>query len=562
MTATLVAKDVAGGYAHRVLFDHLDLTVTPGDVVGVVGANGAGKTTLLRVLAGDLAPLEGTVTRAPADAFVGWLPQEHARVTGETVGAYVARRTGCAAATAAMDAAAAALADPPDGAHPDDLADVYSAALDHWLATGAPDLDERLAATLVDLGLETGTPAPESALMTDLSGGQAARVGLAALLCSRFDVVLLDEPTNDLDLDGLARLEEVVQGMRGGVVLVSHDREFLSRSVTRVLELDLAQHTNTVFGGGYDSFLEEREVARRHRREEYEEFAERKADLVARARTQREWSSQGVRNAIRKAPDSDKHRRRAASESSEKQAQKVRQMESRIARLEEVVEPRKEWVLEFTIGSAPRSSSVVSTLSDAVVRRGDFVLGPVSLQVNAGERIGITGPNGAGKSTLLRLLFGDLEPDSGDARLSANVAIGEGDRPVASALHRSAAARRALRGVRPRLHQRRGPHPAREVRVTRRPRQPAGERAVAGGAHQGGVGVAASPRHQCPGARRADQSPRPCRDRTTGIGTRLLRRCTAAGDTRPSDAGQCARRPALARRGRARHRAVRSSPYL
>ena len=427
MTATLVAKDVAGGYAHRVLFDHLDLTVAPGDVVGVVGANGAGKTTLLRVLAGDLAPLEGTVTRAPADAFVGWLPQEHARVTGETVGAYVARRTGCAAATAAMDAAAAALADPPDGAHPDDLADVYSAALDHWLATGAPDLDERLAATLVDLGLETGTPAPESALMTDLSGGQAARVGLAALLCSRFDVVLLDEPTNDLDLDGLARLEEVVQGMRGGVVLVSHDREFLSRSVTRVLELDLAQHTNTVFGGGYDSFLEEREVARRHRREEYEEFAERKADLVARARTQRDWSSQGVRNAIRKAPDSDKHRRRAASESSEKQAQKVRQMESRIARLEEVVEPRKEWVLEFTIGSAPRSSSVVSTLSDAVVRRGDFVLGPVSLQVNAGERIGITGPNGAGKSTLLRLLFGDLEPDSGDARLSANVAIGEID---------------------------------------------------------------------------------------------------------------------------------------
>lgn len=427
MTATLVAKDVAGGYAHRVLFDHLDLTVAPGDVVGVVGANGAGKTTLLRVLAGDLAPLEGTVTRAPADAFVGWLPQEHARVTGETVGAYVARRTGCAAATAAMDAAAAALADPPDGAHSDDLADVYSAALDHWLATGAPDLDERLAATLVDLGLETGTPATESALMTDLSGGQAARVGLAALLCSRFDVVLLDEPTNDLDLDGLARLEEVVQGMRGGVVLVSHDREFLSRSVTRVLELDLAQHTNTVFGGGYDSFLEEREVARRHRREEYEEFAERKADLVARARTQREWSSQGVRNAIRKAPDSDKHRRRAASESSEKQAQKVRQMESRIARLEEVVEPRKEWVLEFTIGSAPRSSSVVSTLSDAVVRRGDFVLGPVSLQVNAGERIGITGPNGAGKSTLLRLLFGDLEPDSGDARLSANVAIGEID---------------------------------------------------------------------------------------------------------------------------------------
>ncbi|GAB39982.1 putative ABC transporter ATP-binding protein [Gordonia sputi NBRC 100414] len=428
MTASLVAKDIAGGYAHRVLFDHLDLTVAPGDVVGVVGANGAGKSTLLAVLSGSLAPLEGTVTRAPADAFVGWLPQEHERVPGETVAQYVARRTGCAAASEAMELAAAALADeaPASGAE-DDPADVYSAALDHWLATGAADLDERLPAVLADVGLRTGDTPPEDALMTGLSGGQAARVGLAALLCSRFDIVLLDEPTNDLDLDGLARLEEVVSGMRGGVVLVSHDREFMARCVTRVIELDLAQHTNTVYNGGYESFLEEREVARRHRREEYEEFAEKKADLVARARTQREWSSQGVRNAMRKAPDNDKIRRRAASESSEKQAQKVRQMESRIARLDEVAEPRKEWVLEFTIGSAPRSSSVVATVANAVVRQGDFTLGPVSLQVNAGERIGITGPNGAGKSTLLRLLTGSVTPDEGTSSLGASVAIGQID---------------------------------------------------------------------------------------------------------------------------------------
>jgi ATPase subunit of ABC transporter with duplicated ATPase domains len=414
MTATLVAKDLAGGHAHRVLFEHLDLTVAPGDVIGVVGANGAGKTTLLRLLAGDLVPLAGTVSRSPSDAFVGWLPQEHQRVPGETVGEYVARRAGCTAAQEAMDVAADLLADPDMTVGTGDPADVYAAALDHWLATGAADLEDRLPVVLAELGFATDDP--ESLLMTDLSGGQAARVGLAALLCSRFDVVLLDEPTNDLDLDGLARLEEVVAGMRGGVVLVSHDREFLARSVTRVVELDLAQHTNTVYGGGYEAYLEEREVARRHKREEYEEYAERKADLVARARTQREWSSQGVRNAIRKAPDNDKIRRRAAAESSEKQAQKVRQMESRIARLEEVVEPRKEWVLEFSIGSAPRSSTVVATLNNAVVRHGDFTLGPVSLQVNAGDRIGITGPNGAGKTTLLRLLLGQIEPDEGSAR--------------------------------------------------------------------------------------------------------------------------------------------------
>ncbi|SFS15113.1 ATPase components of ABC transporters with duplicated ATPase domains [Agrococcus baldri] len=437
MTATLVAQSLAGGHGHRTLFDSLDLTVAPGDVVGVVGVNGAGKSTLLRILAGIDEPQAGSVSLAPADAFVGFLPQEHERVPGESVVEYIGRRTGTARATREMDVAAAALADPApaSGADP---ADVYASALDRWLASGAADLDERLPIVLAELGLEVDG----GAMMTSLSGGQAARVGLAALLLSRFDIVLLDEPTNDLDLDGLERLEAFVQGLRGGVVLVSHDREFLARCVTRVLELDLAQSSNRIYGGGYDSYLEERATVRRHAREQYDEFAEKKADLVARARTQREWSSQGVRNAMKKAPDNDKNRRRAMTESSEKQAQKVRQMESRIARLDEVEEPRKEWQLEFTIGAAPRSSSVVSTLSGAVLRQGDFTLGPVSLQVNAGERIGITGPNGAGKSTLLRALLGTQAPDEGSASLGASVQIGEidqarsllaGTRPLATA---------------------------------------------------------------------------------------------------------------------------------
>jgi ATPase subunit of ABC transporter with duplicated ATPase domains len=427
MTATLVAKGLAGGYAHRTLFESLDLTVAPGDVVGVVGVNGAGKSTLLRILAGVVEPQAGSVTLAPGDAFVGWLPQEHERLEGETIAAYIARRTGCAEATSEMDAAAAALAEPPSTSSVTgpmiDPADTYSTALERWLASGAADLDERLPVVLADLGL---TLDPD-ALMTSLSGGQAARVALAALLLSRFDIVLLDEPTNDLDLDGLERLESFVTGLRGGAVLVSHDREFLARCVTRVLELDLAQGANRVFGGGYDSYLEERETARRHKREEYDEFAEKKADLVGRMRVQREWSSQGVRNAMKKAPDNDKIRRKASVESSEKQGQKVRQMESRIARLEEVDEPRKEWQLEFTIGAAPRSSTVVSTLGDAVFRQGGFTLGPVSLQVNAGERIGITGPNGAGKSTLLRALLGRQAADEGTASLGASVRVGEID---------------------------------------------------------------------------------------------------------------------------------------
>ena len=418
MSATLVAKGLSGGHGHRTLFEGLDLTVTPGDVIGVVGANGAGKTTLLRLLAGAGTPFAGTVTTAPSDAFVGWLPQEHERVPGERVRDYVARRTGAADATAAMEAAAGELGSDVVGAD-----DTYAVALDHWLASGAPDLDDRMPAVLAELELEVGP----DALMTTLSGGQAARAALASLVLSRFDVVLLDEPTNDLDLAGLERLERFVQGLRGGVVLVSHDREFLSRCVTRIIELDLAQHAVSVHNGGYESFLTEREVARRHARESYDEFAGTKADLQARARTQREWSSKGVRNAMKKSPDNDKMRRAAATDSSEKQARKVRQMESRIARLEEVEEPRKEWALQFSIAAAPRSSSVVATLSDASLRRGDFAFGPVSVQVEARRRIGITGPNGAGKSTLLNLLLGRLAPDTGRAGRGASVAVGEID---------------------------------------------------------------------------------------------------------------------------------------
>ena len=420
MSAHLVAKDLAGGHAHRTLFEGLDLTVAPGDVVGVVGANGAGKTTLLRILAGDLAPLGGSVSTAPSDAFVGWLPQEHERLPDETVAQYLARRTGVTAATEAMERDAVALGEPDA---PAAVEEAYARSLDHWLASGAADLEDRLGPTLADLGLDVDPATP----MTALSGGQAARAALAALVLSRFDLTLLDEPTNDLDLAGLERLESFVSGQRAGVVLVSHDREFLARVVTRIVELDLAQHAVHVYDGGYEAYLEERAIARRHARERYEEYAETKADLVKRARVQREWSSQGVRNAIKKAPDNDKIRRKASVESSEKQAQKVRQMESRIARLEEVAEPRKEWSLQFSVGAAPRSSSVVATLDEATARLGDFTLGPVSLQLSAGDRIGVTGPNGAGKTTLLRLLLGRLAPTTGRAALGASVAIGEID---------------------------------------------------------------------------------------------------------------------------------------
>jgi ATPase subunit of ABC transporter with duplicated ATPase domains len=418
VSATLVARGLAAGHGARVIFSDLDLVVAPGDVVGLVGVNGAGKSTLLRTLAGDLPAGEGSVTLSPPNATVGYLPQEAERRPGETVLAAIARRTGVAPAQAAMDAATEHLADGKPGAD-----DAYGDALERWLALGGADLDERAEEVVARVAPGVGLDAETAGL----SGGQAARVGLAVLLLSRYDVLLLDEPTNDLDLAGLDQLERFVQESRAGVVVVSHDREFLSRTVTRVVELDLPQQLVRVVDGGYEAYLAEREVARRHAREEYDEYAGTKAGLEARARTQRAWMDKGLKNAVRKQKDPDKHVRNFQRATSEKQAAKARQTDRRIERLEVVEEPRKEWELRMTIAAAPRAGAVVATLRGAVVRRGGFTLGPVDLPVVWRDRLAITGPNGSGKTTLLGALLGRVPLDEGTASLGPSVRIGEVD---------------------------------------------------------------------------------------------------------------------------------------
>ncbi|MFV2017730.1 ABC-F family ATP-binding cassette domain-containing protein [Micromonospora sp. LOL_023] len=418
MSATLIVRDLSAGHGDRQLFTGLDLVVAPGDVIGLVGANGAGKSTLLRILAGAEPPESGTVTRNPPTANVGLLPQEPQRRPGETVRDFLARRTGVAAAQQAMDAAAEALAAGGAGAD-----DEYAVALERWLDLGGADLDERAGQVVADLGLTVALDRP----MTALSGGQAARAQLASLLLSRYDVALLDEPTNDLDLAGLARLEQFVTGLRAGTVLVSHDREFLARTVTRVVELDLVQQQVNHYGGGYAGYLEEREVARRHAREAFEEYADTRAGLEARARTQRAWMEKGVRNARRKATDNDKFGPNFRAETAEKQAAKARQTDRMIERMEVVEEPRKEWELRMEIAAAPRSGAVVAVLRQAVVRRGEFALGPVDLQIDWADRVAVTGPNGSGKSTLLAALLGRLPLDSGESWLGPGVVVGEVD---------------------------------------------------------------------------------------------------------------------------------------
>ena len=423
MPATIQARGVTAAQGERVLFTDLDLVVAPGDIVGLVGPNGAGKTTLLRILAGERPPDRGAVQVSPTGAHLGYLTQEPQLLPDETVRAHLARRTGVTAAQIDFDAASAALAEGAAGAD-----DQYGTAFETWLALGAADFDERLAEVVSRIGLDVDLDLP----MTALSGGQASRVGLAALLLSRFDAYLLDEPTNDLDSDGLDLLEEFFDGLEVPVVVVSHDREFLTRTVTTVVEIDQSLQRVSVYGGGYEAYLDERSLARQQARLDYEKYAGRRAELEARARMQRAWMEKGVKNARRKSKDNDKIGRKFRAEATEKQAAKARQSERLIERLEAVDEPRKEWRLQFSIATAPRSGDVVAVARGLVVRRGDFVLGPVDLQLDLRDRVAVTGPNGSGKSTLLAALLGRLTPTDGHAGLGTGVVVGEVDQARAA----------------------------------------------------------------------------------------------------------------------------------
>jgi ATPase subunit of ABC transporter with duplicated ATPase domains len=417
---SLVARDLTRAHGSFTVLDAVDVSVGPRTRLGVVGPNGVGKTTLLRLLAGVDRPDRGTITATPPNLRVGYLPQEPER-GDETLFAFLARRTGVAGAEAELERAAAALADPDGGGA---AADVYSVALDAYLGAGGPDLDARARTVCADLGL------PERLLDVPtrvLSGGQAARASLAAILLSRFDVFLLDEPTNDLDFTGLERLEAFLEELDGGVVVVSHDRAFLERTVTRVLELDEHSRSATEYGGGWLGYLDARATARRHAEEEYTSYRAERARLEQRARTQREWAVQGTRKARRDPTEKDKFIKHFKIATSEKQAAKARATEQALARLDVVEKPWEGWDLRYQLASAPRSGDVVVRLRGAVVHRGSFTLGPVDLEIGWGERVAIVGPNGSGKTTLLLAMLGRLPLAAGERWMGPGVIVGEMD---------------------------------------------------------------------------------------------------------------------------------------
>ena len=250
---------------------------------------------------------------------------------------------------------------------------------------------------------------PQEERSSESSGGEAARARLGAFLRRPLGVYLFDEPTNDLDFDGLEWLERSLESLNGAVVLVSHDRDFLDRTVDRIVELDEWTHTVTEYVGGWSGYEHARTSALRRQREAYEQYAGEKARLDAQRRRMQEWEQRGYGQWRKKKKSKDVKKAYAG----------------RIERLDRVEKPYEPWELRLDLTSAARSGDVVARLRGAVAERGSFRLGPIDLEIGWAERLAIVGPNGSGKTTLLDVLVGRLPLTDGERWLGPGVVVGE-----------------------------------------------------------------------------------------------------------------------------------------
>ena len=255
----------------------------------------------------------------------------------------LALRTGAQAAEDELTAAAGGLS---EGTRASDQR--YEVALERFTSLGVADLDARIDSVLEDLGL--GPDVAEWEVAT-LSGGQRAKVAPAGIELSHFDITLLDEPTNDLDFQGLRRLESWVGSRTGGMVIVSHDRDFLRRTVTSVVELDAHSRKASEFGGGWNGYQEERANTKRHAAEAYDLYDRQRNQLEARAERQRQWATTGVKKESRSPRDNDKAQRDFRINRTEKLASKARQTDRAREALEVVEKP---W--EAGISGSPSKS--------------------------------------------------------------------------------------------------------------------------------------------------------------------------------------------------------------
>ncbi|MEU8415559.1 ribosomal protection-like ABC-F family protein [Amycolatopsis japonica] len=404
----LVLSGVTKRFDDHVVLDQISFTVKPGEKAGVIGDNGSGKSTLLRLIAGRDRADNGTVT-VTAPGGVGYLPQTLDLPDTATVGdAIDLALADIRELESRLRTAERSLETAEDLAAYGDLMTVYE-------ARGGYEADARVEVALHGLG-QPGLDRDRA--LGSLSGGQRSRLALAATLAASPELLLLDEPTNDLDDDAVAWLENHLRGHRGRIVAITHDRMFLSRVTTTILEVDADRRSVQRHGDGYSGYLAAKEAGRARWVREYEEWRLEKSRYERMADVNIDRFSAIPRKAPAAFSGAGAFRARSRAHGA---MSRIRSARERIQRLEtNPVSPPPE-PLRFTAriaeGEAEAGHFVVKADDVSV----DGRLPRTSLSVLPGERVLVTGPNGAGKTTLMRVLAGELAPSTGSAERAGRI---------------------------------------------------------------------------------------------------------------------------------------------
>ena len=407
----LTAKEISKNYGtHQILID-VSLSIVPGKRTTLVGANGVGKSTLLRIIAG-LEEADSGEVEMKKETLLAYLPQELSANDSGTISEYLRCVTGISELEQKLENLASRLADPK-------LAADYSEAEEVFSRLDGYQFDHRMKGVLAGLGL-AGIPVERR--VSELSGGQRSKIALAGVLLRGVDILLLDEPTNNLDLPALIWLEEYIKSSRAGILMVSHDRKFVDRVSDRVCEIDWRTHGLSCMKGGYSAFLEQKRKLLESQIAAYNQQQDEIKRMEDSARDKKQWALMGARQSI---TDNDKFARGAKRDWSSRLASKAKSIEQQLDRMERIERPVERQPLQIDIRAADLGLSLEISLNDVVYRVSDkFTLGPISITINPGSRIGLVGLNGSGKTTLLRLISGDIEPTTGKVTVGAGVRFG------------------------------------------------------------------------------------------------------------------------------------------
>ena len=411
----LQVRNVTKWFGDVKVLDRISFTLNRGERAGLIGPNGSGKSTLLKIITGELEPDQGSVQFTPAGLRLGYLPQALEFPPDATVGDVLAAAQGeRVSAETRLAILAERIATAGNGELAEALAE-YDRALIEFDGGGSRRQADA-AAVLAGLGL---ADVEQTRPVRGLSGGQKTRLGLARLLLSEPDLMVLDEPTNHLDITALAWLEELLSGYNGAILLVSHDRAFLDRTVTSVLALDDVTHTLREYPGTYTDYAL---AVDRDLEKQWAAYQEQQARVQRLTASIRKLSgqAQNIENETIHF-----YYRRIAKDLARRAVTQKRRLERMLESEDLVEKPGLTWKMKLEFPDMPRSGQDVLTITDLRVGYGQrVVLDQVSLHLRFGDRTALIGPNGSGKTTLLRCITGQLTPWTGEVRLGRGVRLG------------------------------------------------------------------------------------------------------------------------------------------